>query len=123
MLERAWYSVCGEEGVREAECGEHAVRWAGYQVQRGGDDAGAGAFTAHQSARHVEPVLGKQIVKIVAGDPAGNAGKLFPDQAGVAVAAQPRQTRINLAHPAALADGRLQACSGLVRPTVMRVPS
>ena len=101
--------VGGEKGIAEAEHGEHAEGRAGDEVERGGDDVGAGAFRAHQRAGDVEVVFGQQLVEVVAGDAAGNARELFAHQGGVAVA-NAREARVDLAHAAAGADQRVQFC-------------
>ena len=43
--------IGGEIGVGEAEHREHAEGRAGGEIERGGDDVGAGAFGADQRAR------------------------------------------------------------------------
>ena len=79
-----------------AEHGEHAEGRAGGEIERGGDDVGAGAFRADQRARDVEVVLGQQLVEVVAGDAAGNARKLFANQIRIAIA-DAREARVDLA--------------------------
>ena len=69
--------IGGEKRIAEAEHGEHAEGRAGGEIERGGDDVGAGAFRTHQRAGDVEVVFGQQLVEVIAGDAAGNARKLF----------------------------------------------
>ena len=113
--------VGGEKGIAEAEHGQDAEGRAGGEIERGGDDVDAGALRADQRAGHVEVVFGQQLVEVVAGDAAGNAGKFFADQCGIAVA-DAREAGVDLAHAAAGADER-SSSAGVVAPTVMRVPS
>ncbi len=86
MFEGERNGVGGEKRIAEAEHGEHAEGRAGGEIERGGDDVGAGALGADQRAGDMEVVFGQQLVEVVAGDAARNAGKLFADQGGVAVA-------------------------------------
>jgi hypothetical protein len=82
VLEDARHGVGGEEGVGKASDGEHAEGRAGGEVERGGDDGGAGALGADQRAGDVEAVFVEQLVEVVAGDAAGNAGKFLADERG-----------------------------------------
>ena len=107
MLERERNGVGGEKRIVEAEHGEHAKRRAGGEVQRGGDDVGAGALGADQRARDMKIVFRQQLVEVVAGDAARNAGKFFADQSGVAVA-DAREAGVDLADAAAGADERVE---------------
>ena len=77
VLEGERDGVGGEKRIVETEHGEDAEGRAGGEVERGGDDVGAGALRADQRAGHVEVVFGQQLVEVVAGDAARNAGKLF----------------------------------------------
>ena len=122
MLEGARHGVGGEKASSKSQHGEHAEGRAGGEVERGGDDVGAGAFGADQRAGHVEAVFVEQLVEVVAGDAAGDAGEFLADEVGVAVA-NAGEAGVDLADAAAGADRALEARSGLVRPTVMRVPS
>ena len=107
--------IGGEKGIAEAEHREHAEGRAGGEIERGGDDVGAGAFRAHQRAGDVEVVFGQQLVEVVAGDAAGNARKLFAHQGGVAIA-DARQACVDLADAAAGADERVQLLRAALRP-------
>ena len=55
----------------------------------------------------MEAVFGEQLVEVVAGDAAGNARKLLPDERGVAVA-EAREAGVDLADAAAGADQRVK---------------
>ena len=99
--------IGGEKRIVEAEHREHAEGRAGRQVERGGDDVGAGAFRADQRARHVEAVLRKQLVQVVPGDAARNPRELFAHQRRVAVA-DAGEAGVDLAHAAAAADERVK---------------
>ncbi len=115
-------SIGGEKWIAEAEDGEHAEGRAGGEVERGGDDGGAGAFGADQRAGDVEVVLGQQLVEVVAGDAARNARELFPHQGGVAVA-DALEAGVDLAHAASGADERVELvgrrdANGHARPVV-----
>ncbi len=103
MLEDARDGVGGQEGVGEAQHGEHAEGRAGGEVEGGGDDGGAGALRADQRAGDVEAVFGEQLVEVVAGDAAGNAGEFFADKLGVSVA-QAGEAGVDFADTAAGAD-------------------
>ena len=111
VLESERDGVGGEKRIGEAQHGEHAEGRAGGEVERGGDDVGAGAFGADQRAGHVEVVFGQQLVEVVAGDAAGDAREFFADQGGVAVA-DAGEARVDLAHAAAGADRVRRARSG-----------
>ncbi len=113
MLEDERDGVGGEEGVVEAEHGEHAEGRAGGEVERGGDDVGAGALRADQRAGDVEAVLGQQLVEVVAGDAAGNAREFFAYERGVTVA-DAREAGVDLADAAAGADESFESIA-LVR--------
>ena len=122
MLEGERNGIGGEERIVEAEHGKDAKRRAGGEVQRGGNDVGAGAFGADQCARHMEIVFGQQLVEVVAGDAARNAREFFADQSRVAVA-DAGKACVDLARAAAGADHASRAAQAVVAPTVMRVPS
>ena len=107
VVEGEWDGIGGEKGIVEAEHGEHAEGRAGGEIERGGDDVGAGTFRTHQRAGDVEVVFRQQLVEVVAGDAAGNARKLFAHQGGVAIA-NARQACVDLAYAAAGADQRVE---------------
>ena len=77
VFERERNGVGGEERIVEAEHGEHAEGRAGGEIQRGGDDVGAGAFGADQRAGDIEVVFGQQLVEVVAGDAARECAGTF----------------------------------------------
>ena len=108
MLKRERNRVGGEECVVEAKHGEHAKRRAGSEVQCGGDDVRAGALGANQRARDIEAVFGKQLVEVVAGDTARDAGEFLADEGSVAVADM-CQARVDLTDAAASTDERVEA--------------
>ena len=100
VLQHERNRIGGKEGIGKRERGEHAERRAGAQIQRGRKHRDARAFAAHQSARYVKAVFGQQLVEVVAGDAARDAGKFLADELGVAIA-QACQAGIDLAHAAA----------------------
>ena len=108
MFEREGNSVGGEKSVVEAKHGEHAEGRAGCKVQRGGEDIGASALGADQGARNMEVVFRQQLVEVVAGDAAGDAGKLLADERGIAVA-DARKAGVDLTNAAASANERVKA--------------
>ncbi len=103
VFQNARHNIGGEKAVGEGQHGEHAEGRTGGEVERGGDDRGAGALGADQRAGYVEAVLVEQLVEVVAGDAAGNARESFADERGVMVA-QLGEVRVDLAHAAAGAD-------------------
>ena len=86
MFKSQRHGVGGEERIVEAQHREDSEGRAGGEVERGGDDVGAGALGADQGAGHIEVVFGEQLVKVVAGDTARNARKFFADEVGIFVA-------------------------------------
>ncbi len=68
-----------------------------------GDDAGAGAFGTDEGAGDVEAVFREQLVEVVAGDAAGDAGVFLADEGGVAVA-EAFQACVDFSDAAAGAD-------------------
>ncbi len=103
VLERERNRIGGEECVIEAKHGEHAEGRAGGEVQRGGEDIGACALRPDQRARNIEVALRKQLVEVIAGDTAWDAGKLFSNESGVTVA-DAREARVDLTDAASSED-------------------
>ena len=78
--------VGGDEDVGEAEHDQRAALRARRSAAAWPRDDDARAFAADQRAGHVEAVFGQQLVEVVAGDAARDAGKLLADEVGVAIA-------------------------------------
>ena len=111
MFEGARNSIGGDEGVVEASTvrtrkGGLAVRFSVAETTLAQVPS-----DAHQGARNVKAVLGKQIVEVVAGDAARNAREFLPDQVGVAVA-QAGQAGIDLPFAPAGADRGFELVRG-----------
>ena len=71
--------VGGEEDVGKAERRRECGRGDLDELESGAEDDGAGAFAADEGAGDVEAVFGQELVEVVAGDAAGDAGKLCAD--------------------------------------------
>ncbi len=107
MFEDLGNGVGSEKCIGKSEDGEYAEGRAGGEVEGGGDDVGAGAFGPDQRAGDVEAVFVEQLVEVVAGDAAGNAGEFFADECGVAIA-ETGEAGVDLADAAAGADEGLK---------------
>ncbi len=95
-FENLGHVIRGRERVAVAEADQRSVLRAVNQPQLRLEHDHAGAFGADQRARHVEAVLGQQLVEVVAGHPPRNARKARADQVGVSIA-QVAQRRVDLA--------------------------
>lgn len=80
---------------------------AGDQLEGGLQHHDAGALGAHQGARHLEAVLRKEFIEVVAGDAARDAGEARADEIGIAVA-EVAQPAIDLAPAPAGADDGIE---------------
>jgi hypothetical protein len=59
---------------------------ARHQANQSLEHGDAGAFGTHQSSRHVEAVLGQQLVQVIAGNAPGDFGEAFADLIAIGVA-------------------------------------
>src|SRR6478736_4345387 len=62
-----------------------ALLWPVHKADFGGKNDDACAFSTHQRFRNVETMLGKKLVKAVAGDAAGNIGIALANQISVSI--------------------------------------
>jgi hypothetical protein len=97
---------CGER-VGVSQSNEGPVLRAGNQPNPGVEHDRARALGAHKRPRHVEPVLGQQLLEVVAGHPSGTIGESRADQIRVAIANCP-QRRVQISTAAALTDDRVE---------------
>lgn len=87
----------GDVGITDGK--QRSRRWFGHQPQLRLQDRHARPLGAYEGAGEVRPSLGKELVKRVARDPAGDVGEAGSDQLGVAVP-QGAQPGVDLAAPA-----------------------
>ena len=107
VLQRLGNGVGRLECIGESQHREHAIGRAGGQVESGGKHVDASAFRSNQRAGYVEAALGQQLVQVVTGDAARNAGEPFADQHRVVVANAP-EAGVDLALAAAAANDGIE---------------
>src|SRR5581483_11427983 len=90
-------------GITEDE--QYALRRAAHQLRRRREHERARALRADQRAGDVEPVLGQQLVEVVARDAALDLREARADQLAVAVG-EARERRVDLAAAPARRDDR-----------------
>jgi hypothetical protein len=104
--------VGGDEGVCEPERYQTAVLGTELELAFRFKDRDAGALATDKGAGHVEAVLGKELVEVVARDAAGNVREACADEVGVGIA-QAAQAGVDLASaPPGSDDGGEFAFSG-----------
>ncbi len=82
---------------------QHALRRTLDQTARRFEHRHAGAFRAHQSARHIESILGKKEIQVVPRNPARDVGITLAHEISVAVSER-FQSGINLAAASAFTN-------------------
>ena len=101
------YGVGGLVYVGVAEHQRRPGRRTVDEAKRRLEHGHAGSLRAYERARHVEPVLGQELVQVVARDPARDVGITLADQVAVAVADRAK-AGVDLAAPAAFGDQPLE---------------